>query len=327
MKQERTKPIPEKKTRLVGELSNLIKNKKTALIASTKNLPDSQFQEIKKKLRGKALIKVPKKNIFIRAIDSSGKTLSEISEYLKEDFAILFSDLDCFDLASELAENKRPAKAKVGQEAPEDIKVQKGPTDLMPGPAVSELGALGIQISIEGGKISIKEQKIIVKKGEKISQKAADVMSKLNIKPFSVGFEPLAAFDSEEGKLYLEIKIDKQKTKEELKNAFVKALPFAVEIGYVSDDTIKLLITKAGRDWKAMSKKIAEAGASGDKEVINKENIEDKIEKSGNQNTQKNNEQLTDNKISEPTGEANVSEPKASENTQTSENKSEEEFK
>ena len=65
--------VSEEKKKIVRELSDLIKNKRTILIASIKNIPGSQFQEIVKKLRGKAIVKVPKKNLIFRAIDDSGK--------------------------------------------------------------------------------------------------------------------------------------------------------------------------------------------------------------------------------------------------------------
>jgi len=237
----------------VEELKNLMETKKTILIASIKNLPASQFQEISKKLRGKAIVKVPKKNLIIRALDSSGKeAIKDLKKKVEDSITLLFSDLDCFELAGELVINKSPAKAKAGQEAPEDIEVQAGPTDLVPGPAISELGALGIKIQIEKGKITIKDSKVIVKEGEKISQGAADVMNKLDIKPFSVGFIPLCAFDNEEGKFYAELKIDRKATLEELKTAYGKALPFAVEIGYSNEDTIKFLIGKAGSHEKVL---------------------------------------------------------------------------
>jgi len=261
--------IPQKKLKAVEELKNLAETKKTIMIASIKNLPASQFQEICKKLRGKAIVKVPKKNISIRAIDSTNNEgIKKLKEQVDKDIAILFSDLDSFELAGELINNKSPAKAKIGQEALEDIIVEEGPTDLIPGPAVSELGALGIQIAIENGKINIKKAKTIVKKGDKISSGAADVMNKLDIKPFMVGFEPIVSFDTKENKLYLDIKIDKQGTLEELKIAFGKALPFAVEIGYVCEDTIKFMISKAGSHEKALNK-IAKAGILGDNKVIN----------------------------------------------------------
>ena len=239
--------VPEKNISSVKEFSDLIKEKRTILIVSIKNLPASQFQEISKKLRGKALVKVPKKNLIIRAInDSKNEKVKQIKEYIGENIAILFSDLDSFELAHELVKNKSPAKAKSGQEAPEDIEVLAGPTDLMPGPAISELGALGIQIQIEKGKIAIKEPKVIVKKGKKISANAADVMNKLDMKPFSVGFIPLVAFDTKEEKLYLNININEEEAVNEMKNLFGRALAFAVSMGYSSKDTIKFLLAKAG---------------------------------------------------------------------------------
>ncbi len=255
MKAKKPTHVSEVKIEVVRELSELVKNKKTILIASIKNIPASQFQEIGKKLRGKAIIKVPKKNLIFRTLDSSGnEEIKKIKEQIKDSVAILFSDLDCFELASELMKNKSPTKAKIGQEAPEDIEVQAGPTDLVPGPAISEFGAVGIQIQIEKGKIHIREPKVIVKKGEKISANAAGIMNKLDIKPFSIGFVPLSAFDTQEGKLYLNIKVDKEKTLEELKTAFGRALPFAVEINYICKDTIEFLIRKAERNKIALEK-------------------------------------------------------------------------
>jgi len=247
--------IPERKINAVKEISNLIKSKKTILIASIKNLPASQFQEIGKKLRGKAIVKVPKKNLIFMAINESGnEDIKKLKEHIKDSIAVLFSDLDSFELAGELLKSKSPAKAKAGQEAPIDIEVEAGPTELVPGPAISELGAVGIQIQIENGKINIKEPKVIAKAGEKISGKAADIMGKLDIKPFSIGFIPLSAFDINKGKLYLDIKIDPEGTLEELKSAYSKALAFGVEISYANEDTIKFLIGKAGMYEKTLSK-------------------------------------------------------------------------
>ena len=234
------------KIKAVDELKKLASENKTILIASIKSLPGSQFQEISKKLRGKAVVKVPKKNLIFRALDGAdGEEVEKLKEKIEADIAILFSNQDAFDLAADLLKNKSPAKAKAGQEAPEDITVSAGPTDLVPGPAISELGALGIQIQIKDGKIEIKEDKVIVKEGEAISQGAAEMMSKLDIKPFSIGFIPVAAFDTKEKKFYSEINIDTEGTIDQLKEAFGKALPFAVEIGYTTKDTIGFMLSKA----------------------------------------------------------------------------------
>jgi large subunit ribosomal protein L10 len=266
--------IPEKKLNEVKELKKLAESKRTIMIASIKNLPSSQFQSIVKKLRGKAIVKVPKKSIILRAIDSEGKPeIQKLKEKVDSDIAILFSDLEGYELAAELVNNKSPSKGKIGQEAPEDIVVDEGPTDLIPGPAVSELGALGIQITIENGKINIKKSHIIVKKGKKISEGAAALMNKLDIKPFLIGFEPLVVFDTKEGKLYDNIKIDREQTVKDLKEAFGRALPFAVELGYTNEDTIKFIIGKAGRHSKAIEKLFGV-----EKETKPEEPVEEKTE-------------------------------------------------
>ncbi len=241
--------VSDEKKEIVSELTNLAKDKKTILIASIKNIPGSQFQEIVKKLRGKAIVKVPKKNLIFRAIDSadgeSKEEIKKIKEKINDSFAILFSDLDAFELAGNLLKYKSAAKAKPGQEAPIDIEIEAGPTELVPGPAISELSSVGLQVQVENGKLSIKQSRVIVKKGEKIKQKVADIMAKLNIKPFSVGFTPLCAFDNETKSFYAEININTEETLENLKYAYSKALPFAVEIGYISKDTIGLMLAKA----------------------------------------------------------------------------------
>jgi large subunit ribosomal protein L10 len=254
-KSKKTAHISEKKKKSVSELAKLLQERKTLLIASIKNIPGSQFQEIVKKLRGKAIVKVPKKNLVLKALDSSKEQeIKNIKDKITSDFALLFSDIDCFELAIDLIKKKSPSKAKVGQIAPEDIEIPAGPTDLVPGPAISELGALGIQIQIEGGKITIKAPKVIAKKGEKISQGAADMMSKLDIKPFTIGFIPVAGFDNQTKIFYPEINLNPEKTLEDFKMAYGKALPFAVQIGYTTPETITFLIGKAGRQCLALEK-------------------------------------------------------------------------
>lgn len=302
--------VSESKVKIVKELEDLIKNSKTILISSIKGIPGSQFQEISKKLRGKAIVKVPKKNLIFRAIDDSeNPEVQKLKEQIQASIAILFSELDSFELAAELVKNKSPAKAKPGQEAPEDIEIPDGPTDLVPGPAVSELGALGIQIQIEKGKINIKEPKVIAKQGQKISRAAADIMVKLDIKPFSIGFTPLAAFDTKENKLYTEIKIDRDETLNELKTAYSKAIPFAVEIGYITEDTIKFLIQKVGRHANALEK-LSPAKEREEKEPQEETVNDNRTESNGKQNT---GDKLTTNESNNETPEENKSEEKEKE--------------
>ena len=251
-KKQTQRDIPESKLKTVSEIENLIKKSKTFMICSIKNLPGKQYQDIKKKIKDRAKVKVIKKSLVIRAIENSGIEIKKLKEHVKEDSALLFSEIDAFELAGILSENKTPVNAKTGQIANDDIEIEPGPTDLVPGPVISELGALGLKIAIEDGKINIKEKKVIVKKGEKINENASGLMSKLDIKPFSIGFEPVAAYDSDEKKVYSGIKIDKGKTLEDLKLSYSRALGFAVSIAYVCSESLRFILGKASAQEKAI---------------------------------------------------------------------------
>jgi len=256
-KKIRVKPIPEYKKELVEELKKKIEKSPSILIVSIKSLPSSQFQEIKKSLRGKAEIIVTKKSIVNRALESFGKgNLLSFKSYIGADIALIFSDIDVFELSLLLAENQSAAKAKIGDLSPEDIEIEPGPTDLMPGPAISELGSVGLKIVVENGKLAIKKGAVIVKKGEEINDKVANVLAKLDIKPMLVGFIPIAGYDAKEDKIYEDIKIDKKRTLESLRESISKGLGFAVNIEYIAKDTIIYFISKAGIQEMALASKL-----------------------------------------------------------------------
>ncbi len=248
--------VSEKKKRSVEELTDLM-GKKTIMIVSIKGLPDAMFQSIKKKLRDKAMIKVAKKSLVNFALEhSKNENLKELEKYVKEDCAILFSDSDAFELSGFLSDNKVSAKAKIGQIAPDDIRVEAGPTDLVPGPDISVLSSVGLKPKVESGKISILESRVLIKKGEEISEAKASVLGKLDITPFEIGLEPMVAFY--EGKIYTDIKIDKKVFLEELENAFAKGLTFAVSIAYPNKETIAYILSRAGMHEKALDSLIKE---------------------------------------------------------------------
>ncbi|MCR4284870.1 MAG: 50S ribosomal protein L10 [archaeon] len=243
--------VSEEKKAKVIELAELMK-KKTVMIISVKGLPSAQFQDIKKKLRGKAKIQMVKKSVVNFALDHCGiKELHDLVRYVEDGTAILFSDDDAFEISGILSDEKSPAKAKAGQIAPEDIEVKAGPTELIPGPDISILSAAGLAPKVEGGKIAIMKDKVILKEGKVITPELASIMAKLNIIPFEVGVNPIAAYMG--GQIYANIKIDKEETVAELEESFGRALPFAVEVGYVTEQTLDYILGKAGINEKAVA--------------------------------------------------------------------------
>jgi large subunit ribosomal protein L10 len=261
---QREKKVPEYKLKLVADLASNMKSSKTVLIASTCALPSAQFHAIKKNLRGRADIRIARKSAILRAIDASGKQgLQKLKDNIGADIALFFSDIEPFELSGILADNQSPTKAKKGDIAPEDIKVEPGPTDLVPGPAISELSGVGLKVAVEGGKLAIKQPHTLVKAGDTIKDNVAAVMAKLNIFPMKVGFEPTAAYDANEDKVYVGIKIDKKHALEELRLCISKSFGFAVNLKYPSTETVKYFIARAGLEEKALAGKLNLSSQSG----------------------------------------------------------------
>ena len=161
--------VSEEKKTAVKNLADAMKEVNTLMLVSSKNVPAAQFQKIKKALREKANVQVAKKSTVIRALDETKLNgIEALKEHVQADYAILLSNTDGFELSGWLNENKNPISAKEGQIADTDIMIEEGPTDLVPGPVISELGALGLQIMVEDGKITIRKTKAVVKAGEKV---------------------------------------------------------------------------------------------------------------------------------------------------------------
>jgi len=255
-----TTHVSEEKKRKVKELAELMK-KKTVMVISIKGLPSAQFQDIKKKLRGKARVQVVKKSLVNFALEHCGiKELHDLIPHVDDSTAMLFSDADAFEISGILADEKSPAKAKAGMIAPLDIEVKAGPTELLPGPDISALSAVGLAPKVESGKIAIMQDKVIVKEGSKISEAHASIMAKLDIIPFEVGVEPVAAFDGDEKKVYVDIVIDKDLALSELEDCYSRGIAFAVEVGIMNSDTVEMIIAMAGIEGLVVDGIVGEGG-------------------------------------------------------------------
>lgn len=249
--------VSEAKKQVVKDLANLMQRNRTIMVASSKGLPGRQFNEIKKKMRGLAELRVAKKSAVMKAIESIEKGgIQNLKQNIESDYVVLFSDTEPFELSSILMDFQSSRRAKTGDIAPHDIEIEPGPTDLVAGPAISELGAVGLKVKVTEGKLEIIKGAIVVKSGESIKANVASVLGKLNVSPMKVGFIPIVAYDSKEDKVYSNLVIDKVGTLESLRDCVAKALGFAINIKFPTEKTIGYFIAKAGREEKALLKLI-----------------------------------------------------------------------
>jgi len=216
-------------------------------------IPAAQVQQIRRNLRGKAVIRVMRNTLIEHALSEIGGKVAGLSKYVSGHSAMIFSNDNPFKLFRQLEKTKTRMAAKAGETAPEDIVVEKGPTSFKPGPIVGELQQAGIPAAIEGGKVKIRETKTIVKKGAVISAKVAGVMIKLDIRPMDVGLALQAAYF--EGDVFEPsvLAIDEAAILEQIRRAAAQAFNLSVNAAIPTKDTIVPILTKAVREARGLA--------------------------------------------------------------------------
>jgi len=233
------------KLKEVEELKKLISSHQVVGIVGIRGIPAPQMQEMRARLRGKAILRVSKNSLIERALENG---TSKLKEFIEGETGIIVSNMNPFKLYKEIEKMRMKAPAKGGEIAPEDIVVKKGDTPFKPGPIVGELQKAGIPAAIREGKVVIEKDVVLVKKGERISPDIAKVLNRLDIKPIEIGLKVYALF--EDGVIYTPdiLAIDVEKVKKDFEEASKRALILAIEIAYPTKETIEAILQKAYRN-------------------------------------------------------------------------------
>ncbi len=240
--------VKEEKIKRVKELADLIKKYRVVGIIDIYGLPSDPFQQIRKELRGKAIIKVEKKSILERAIRGANKSnLEKLLELEVKMPAILLTDDNPFRLFKLLKKKRTPTFAKPGERAEREIVVPAGPTGLPPGPIISDLKSVGIKASIQGQDIVVQEDCKLLDPGDVIDEKVANVLMKLGIKASSIGLKLVGAW--EDGVVYTQDVLDV--SAEEYENDIIEAVQKAFNLAYNTDyparEVVELKLVEAAQ--------------------------------------------------------------------------------
>jgi large subunit ribosomal protein L10 len=252
----------QKKVEEVQKLSKLIEEHPIFGIIDMHKLPSRPLQNVKKKLRDIGTIKMTKKSILLFALKSAKVDgIQKIESFIPQQPAIILSKQNPFKTYALVDKVKTPAPAKEGDVAPDDIKVSAGPTNLMPGPAISELTKVGIPAGVEEGKIAVKKDVVVAKKGVVISKPLASALRKLNIEPMLIGVNVVALF--EKGIIYGKesLSLVGEGYVNKLREAFQNALNLSVSISYPTKENISLLLVRAQREANALEKLTNKGGS------------------------------------------------------------------
>lgn len=237
--------VPEWKLKEVDELVERIKSSRVVGVAGIRELPASEFQRIRGILRPLSEVRVVNNNIARRAILKSDESIRPLADYIEDQTALIFSDANPFALKKMLDAEKRPMPIKAGAVAPMDIVVESGETSFSPGPMVGKLQSAGIPAAIKGGKVVINQRVVLAKKGDVITPKVAEVLQLMEIYPKLVGLELRAAYSDRLVFAAEDLTLDVDAVLRDISEAAGKALAFAVEVAYVTPQTVAPIVQRA----------------------------------------------------------------------------------
>lgn len=247
--------VSAQKQQLVQTLTQDIDRHTIIGIMNIEGLPASQYQNMRKMLAKKGVkISMARKRLIQRALEGSKKnSILSLSEKMKGMPALIMSNENPFSLYSTLQKNKSESLAKPGQTAPRDIVVKAGPTNFAPGPIISEFAAVGIKTKVEAGKLAIITDTTIVKEGQPISQKVAETLKRLDIKPMEIGLNLVAVWEN--GFIFdaKTLRIDEAEYYHNFTQAAQWAMNLAVESVYITADTRETLLQKAFCEAKTVA--------------------------------------------------------------------------
>ncbi len=246
--------IPQWKLDEITYLVDLFKNNKNIGVIEVGHIHDQQIQAIRKILRGKAVIRMSKKSLQIRAIEefqkkSKKENLQEFANNIPGQSSLVFTNTDIFELKNIFLENEWMVPAKPDEITPVDIWVPAGDTGLPTGQVISELNMiLRLPTRIQNDTIWIREDTRTHKAGELVDVKQAAVLKKLGIRPIESLIKIHFAWC--DGEVYPEevLYMDMEQLQQNVASCYFSAQKLAVELGIIDEDTIEPLIQKANRE-------------------------------------------------------------------------------
>lgn len=234
------------KMKKVEEMTEALKGKDPIIIIDLRNTPNKLIQRIRKKLKEGygAFVKGGKLIVFKKSLENIGIPEALYSDLTFPSLLVGLNGVHPYHIALEFEKEILPLAAKPGQVAEEDIIIEKGPTDLPPGPALSELKMAGLDARIEKGKIAIMKEKVLVKKGETITPIHAKVLQILGLKPFKAKAKIWKAYY--QGIIFPGevLKLLPEELGESLSQAFQHAINLSLEASILTESNAEILLLR-----------------------------------------------------------------------------------
>jgi len=244
-----------RKDRYWKRLVSLLDEYQKILIVTADNVGSNQMQQIRKGMRGKAILLMGKNTMIRKAIrDHLEKTptLEGLLSYIHGNIGFVFTNGDLADVRSKLTELKVEAAAKAGAVSPVDVIVPAGNTGMEP-TKTSFFQALSIPTKINKGTIEIINDIHLLKPGQKVSLSQAALLQMLAIRPFRYGLKVTTVYDT--GAVFPSSVLDL--TDDDILKKFSKGVSYvtalSLQIGYPTVVSVPHSVQNAFKSLVALS--------------------------------------------------------------------------
>nr|6R84_r Chain r, 60S acidic ribosomal protein P0 [Saccharomyces cerevisiae]6R86_r Chain r, 60S acidic ribosomal protein P0 [Saccharomyces cerevisiae]6R87_r Chain r, 60S acidic ribosomal protein P0 [Saccharomyces cerevisiae] len=190
--------IREKKAEYFAKLREYLEEYKSLFVVGVDNVSSQQMHEVRKELRGRAVVLMGKNTMVRRAIRGFLSDLPDFEKllpFVKGNVGFVFTNEPLTEIKNVIVSNRVAAPARAGAVAPEDIWVRAVNTGMEPG-KTSFFQALGVPTKIARGTIEIVSDVKVVDAGNKVGQSEASLLNLLNISPFTFGLTVVQVYDN-----------------------------------------------------------------------------------------------------------------------------------
>ncbi|MEM4717168.1 MAG: 50S ribosomal protein L10 [Desulfurococcaceae archaeon] len=269
--------IPAWKQKLADEIIKLSKEYSTFLVVDLTGIPAKHIQMLRKKLDKKAISKVVKPKVALKAFEKIGLPVKDMEQYMTGQIMLIFTNMNVFEVADIVQNFVTRDYFAPGEITDKEIVIPEGNTGLPAGPILSTFGRLKIPTKVQGNVVYVAKDTVVAKPGDVISPDLAALLQKLgmalkeikakvkcgrdgnlmipgdklklNIKEY----EDLLALAASDGlKLAVELVIPEPHVLQiVLVKAYKQALTLAVESAFITLETVELVL------WTAQSKALA----------------------------------------------------------------------
>jgi len=192
---------PQRKVDYIARMQELCETYSKVFVVNATHVGSKQFQDIRVALRGFGVVLMGKNTVMRKVINGLGAD-SPYAALLPEivgNIGLVFVKDNMPTCRDIIGQYVVPAPARAGVVANADVVVPKGPTGADPS-QTSYFQTMDIPTKISRGQIEIQSDVHLITKGERVTAGQADLLQKLNIRPFTYGLAITKVFDN--GSLY-----------------------------------------------------------------------------------------------------------------------------